>query len=83
MATWKAPSTAEVKEDPDRVTNGQNGHGPANPDRALSWDPDGKKLACGLGNQVCGSNQVAQDEVLTLFVDGYRESSTVTLLSSP
>lgn len=52
MATWKAPSAAQVKEDPDRVTNGQNGHGPANPDRALSWDPDGKKLACGLGNQV-------------------------------
>jgi WD40 repeat protein len=53
MATWKAPSGAQVKEEPDRATNGQNGHGPANPDRALSWDPDGKKLACGLGNQVC------------------------------
>jgi WD40 repeat protein len=53
MATWKTPSGAQVKEEPDRVTNGLNGHGPANPDRALSWDPDGKKLACGLGNQVC------------------------------
>ena len=52
IATCKAPVVAKVKEDPDRTTNGQNGHGPVYPDRALSWDLDGKKLACGLGDQV-------------------------------
>ncbi|KAJ5168006.1 uncharacterized protein N7482_003600 [Penicillium canariense] len=52
MATWNAPSAEQVKEDPDRATHGQNGHAPSNPDRSLSWDPDGKKLACGFGNQM-------------------------------
>ncbi|KAF7713666.1 Uncharacterized protein PECH_001140 [Penicillium ucsense] len=56
IATCKAPRVAKVKEDPDRATNGQNGHGPSYPDRALSWDLDGKKLVCGLGEQMAVIN---------------------------
>lgn len=52
MATWTAPGSGEVKEEPDHK-NGQNGHAEPMPDRALSWDFDGKKLAYGFGNQVC------------------------------
>ena len=52
MATWTAPSSKEVKEEPDHSTNGQNGNATPIADRALSWDPDGKKLAYGFGNQV-------------------------------
>ncbi|KAJ5391294.1 hypothetical protein N7509_006784 [Penicillium cosmopolitanum] len=52
MATWTAPSSEQVKEDPDHPTNGQNGHAAPVPDRDLSWDHDGKKLAFGFGDQV-------------------------------
>lgn len=52
MATWTAPGSDKVKEEPSH-TNGQNGHEEPFPDRALSWDSNGKKLACGFGKQVC------------------------------
>lgn len=52
MATWTAPSPEKVKEEPDPMINGQNGHATPLADRALSWDPDGKKLAYGFENQV-------------------------------
>ncbi|KAJ5976196.1 hypothetical protein N7481_009903 [Penicillium waksmanii] len=52
MATWTAPSSEQVKEDPDHPTNGQNGHAAPVPDRDLSWDHDGKKLAYGFGDQM-------------------------------
>ncbi|KAJ5679726.1 hypothetical protein N7462_007970 [Penicillium macrosclerotiorum] len=52
MATWSAPKSEPIKAEPDHPANGQNGHVAPNPERALSWDPDGKKLAFGFGNQV-------------------------------
>ncbi|KAJ5934961.1 hypothetical protein N7466_004508 [Penicillium verhagenii] len=51
MAVWTAPGSKEVKEEADAPTNGQNGHA-ASTECALSWDPDGKKLAYGFGNKV-------------------------------
>lgn len=53
VAIWTASGSGEVKEEPDHA-NGQNGHAEPMPDHALSWDLDGKKLAYGFGNQVCG-----------------------------
>ncbi|KAJ6106449.1 hypothetical protein N7512_009966 [Penicillium capsulatum] len=52
MATWTAPSPDKVKEEPDQPTNGQNGQATPFADRALSWDPDGKKLAYGFESQM-------------------------------
>jgi WD40 repeat protein len=54
VSTWTAPGSGEIKEESE-YTNGQNGHTVHIPDRALAWDFDGKKLAYGFGNQVCGS----------------------------
>lgn len=53
MATWTRPGSEKVKaeEGADGV-NGQNGMVDA-PDRALSWDTDGKRLAVGLAEEVC------------------------------
>lgn len=54
MATWTMPgSEVKTEEGPDRVVNGQNGIAETPPDRSLSWDTDGKKLAIGFGKQVC------------------------------
>ena len=54
LATWIMPGSEEVKaeEGPDRAVNGQNGTTDF-PDRSLSWDTDGKKLAIGFGQEVC------------------------------
>ncbi|KAJ5086902.1 hypothetical protein NUU61_008209 [Penicillium alfredii] len=52
MATWAAPGSEDVKEEPDRATNEQNGHAASIGDSALSWDADGKRLAYGFGHQV-------------------------------
>lgn len=55
LATWTVPGSLEnTKEDPDRPINGQQQNGTAEPlpDRSLSWDTDGKKLAFGVGHQV-------------------------------
>ncbi|KAJ5733944.1 hypothetical protein N7493_002730 [Penicillium malachiteum] len=51
MSVWAAPGSGEVKEEVDSATNGQNGHS-TSIDAALSWDPDGKKLAFGFGNKM-------------------------------
>ncbi|KAJ5259564.1 hypothetical protein N7478_012545 [Penicillium angulare] len=51
MAVWSPPASEEVKEEGDSATNGQNGHGNSI-DGALSWDPDGKKLAYGFGKKM-------------------------------
>lgn len=51
VSTWTAPGSGEIKEESEH-TNGHNGHAVPIPDRALSWDTDGKKLAYGFGNQV-------------------------------
>lgn len=54
MATWTVPGSQVKAEDgPDRAVNGQNGTEEHLPDRSLSWDTDGKKLAVGFGKQVC------------------------------
>ena len=50
MAVWSPPSKGDVKEEADSTTNGQNGHA-SSIDGALSWDPDGKKLAYGFGKR--------------------------------
>ncbi|KAL1859981.1 hypothetical protein Plec18170_001930 [Paecilomyces lecythidis] len=53
MATWTVPGSEDTKmENPDEPVNGQNGSSDAMPDRSLSWDTDGKKLAFGFGKQV-------------------------------
>lgn len=54
MATWTLPGSKEVKaeEGSDRPVNGQNAATEQLPDRTLSWDTDGKKLAVGFGKQV-------------------------------
>lgn len=77
MATWTAPSSDKVKEDPDHAVNGQNGHATPVPDRDLSWDHDGKKLSYGFGDQVNISNTAYALQKLTIL-DGYRQSPTVT-----
>lgn len=56
LATWAVPGSLEnTKEEPDRAVNGQQQNGTAEPlpDRSLTWDTDGKKLAFGVGHQVC------------------------------
>lgn len=79
MAIWNAPSTDQVKEDPDHATNGQNGHAVPVPDRDLSWDHDGKKLAYGFGDQVCLHFHSDEPYAGVLIVsDGRRQSSEVT-----
>jgi WD40 repeat protein len=52
VSTWTAPDSGKIKEEPGHM-NGHNGHPATDPDCALSWDFDGKKLAYGFGNQVC------------------------------
>lgn len=52
MATWTVPGPEKVKEERDHTPNGQNGNATPFADRALSWDPDGKKLAYGFESQV-------------------------------
>ncbi|KAJ9223695.1 hypothetical protein DTO027B5_7800 [Paecilomyces variotii] len=53
MATWTVPGSEDTKmENPDEPVNGQNGSSDAMPDRSLSWDTDGKKLAFGFGKQM-------------------------------
>ncbi|KAJ5136125.1 hypothetical protein N7448_004679 [Penicillium atrosanguineum] len=51
VSTWTAPGSGEIKEESEH-SNGQNGHTATDPDCALSWDFDGKKLAYGFGNQM-------------------------------
>lgn len=55
MATWVVPGSDEAKSDgeADHAANGQNGAVGLLPDRSLSWDTDGKKLAFGFAKQVC------------------------------
>lgn len=59
VSTWSANHPEVKQEEADRITNGQNGHngqnGQINSDnhRPLSWDADGKRLACGFDKQVC------------------------------
>ncbi|BCR83089.1 WD40 repeat domain-containing protein [Aspergillus chevalieri] len=52
MATWALPSSEDAKEGPDQAVNGHNGTGDSLPDRSLSWDTNGKKLAFGVGHQM-------------------------------
>ncbi|KAJ5779558.1 hypothetical protein N7457_007278 [Penicillium paradoxum] len=58
MSTWTTTTPEVKKEEADRMTNGQNGHhgqnGHTNSDhfRPLSWDADGKRLACGFDKQM-------------------------------
>ncbi|KAL4892606.1 WD40-repeat-containing domain protein [Aspergillus ambiguus] len=49
MATWSVPGADETKQE---EVNGHNGHVDSIPDRSLSWDTDGKKLAFGFGGQL-------------------------------
>jgi hypothetical protein len=77
MAIWMAPGPEQVKEDPDHPTNGQNGHAATAPNRDLSWDHDGKKLAYGFGDQVIRTSPRQIMPKLTLL-DGHHQSSAVT-----
>ncbi|KAE8144293.1 WD40-repeat-containing domain protein [Aspergillus avenaceus] len=53
MATWSAPIEGKKKtEEQGQVVNGHNGNIDSTPDRSLSWDTDGKKLAFGFSKQV-------------------------------
>lgn len=52
MATWTVPSPDDTKGHYGAV-NGRNGTVETLPDRSLSWDTDGKKLAYGVDHQVC------------------------------
>ncbi|KAG2418114.1 hypothetical protein HFD88_001215 [Aspergillus terreus] len=54
MAMWSVPGTDETKNEDEsaRTVNGHNGHVDSIPDRSLSWDTDGKKLAFGFGGQL-------------------------------
>ena len=79
MATWTMSGSEEVKaeEDSDRAVNGQNGTADL-PDRSLSWDTDGKKLAIGFGQQVCFYCLLLfRVEVLTDRIDGDCEYATL------
>lgn len=50
MATWTVSGAEHPKkENSDEPANGSM---EPMPDRSLSWDSDGKKLAFGFGNQV-------------------------------
>jgi WD40 repeat protein len=55
MATWAVPGSDKAKSEgeADHAVNGQNGGVESLPDRSLSWDTDGKKLAFGFAKQVC------------------------------
>ncbi|PLB34539.1 WD40 repeat-like protein [Aspergillus candidus] len=50
MATWTVPGSAETKKEEQSPT--ANGHHEPLPDRTLTWDTDGKKLAFGFGHQI-------------------------------
>jgi WD40 repeat protein len=74
MASWQAP--AEWKgnhiHDDDLISNGAmsgvNGDGMASAvDHSLTWNPDSKKIAFGLGSQVSGC-QLGQNSRLTIQV---------------
>ncbi|EAW06888.1 WD40 repeat domain-containing protein [Aspergillus clavatus NRRL 1] len=58
MATWAMPTLAEAtkEEGTDHAVNGHNGSIEPLPDRSLSWDTDGKKLAFGFGKQLAVVN---------------------------
>ncbi|OJJ49178.1 hypothetical protein ASPZODRAFT_1412894 [Penicilliopsis zonata CBS 506.65] len=56
MATWTIPNIKKDDKGPDRAVNGHNGTADLMPDRSLSWDSDGKKLAFGFNNQMAVIN---------------------------
>lgn len=51
MATWTVSGTEPPKKE-ENLDEPANGFSEPMPDRSLSWDSDGKKLAFGFGNQV-------------------------------
>ncbi|KAF9888341.1 hypothetical protein FE257_008774 [Aspergillus nanangensis] len=53
MASWSVPGSEDTKKEEPTSPNGHNGSADLIPDRSLSWDTDGKKLAFGFGKQVC------------------------------
>jgi WD40 repeat protein len=58
MATWVVPGSDKAKSEgeADHAVNGQNGTVESLPDRSLSWDTDGKKLAFGFAKQLAVIN---------------------------
>lgn len=82
MATWALPSSEDAKEGPDQAINGHNGTADSLPDRSLSWDTNGKKLAFGVGHQVC-CNPTNREKCACitnycdLLSDGYCEFATL------
>ncbi|GFF23792.1 anthranilate synthase component 1 [Aspergillus udagawae] len=54
MATWAVSGSDKAKSEgeADHAVNGQNGGVESLPDRSLSWDTDGKKLAFGFAKQL-------------------------------
>ena len=77
MATWAVPNSEKAK---GGAVNGQNGAAESFPDRSLSWDTDGKKLAFGVGHQVCFPFFVCIEKSTNhIFLpDGNREPATLT-----
>ncbi|KAL2009755.1 hypothetical protein VTN00DRAFT_5562 [Thermoascus crustaceus] len=51
MATWTVSGTEPPKKE-ESLDESANGFSEPMPDRSLSWDSDGKKLAFGFGNQM-------------------------------
>ena len=51
LATWKVPSK-DATDESDPAVNGKRASPEPLPDRSLSWDTDGKRLAFGVGHQV-------------------------------